>query len=180
MGARYNPLRYHKHLRYGDICGKGSILYHGDQRVGKRRESGAHRLRKDNSPHDLQIRHADTVAGFELACRNGFQGRTHRLGTVGALIQGKDENCRRKRIDQNTGARKSVKHNEKLDQKRGSAENPDIETCNLTKAFDVCKLYHSHCRRNYKCNGKRDYSKRNRHLKARQKDFPERIQKNIP
>ena len=70
MGARYNPLRYHKHLRYGDICGKGSILYHGDQRVGKRRESGAHRLRKDNSPHDLQIRHADTVAGFELACRN--------------------------------------------------------------------------------------------------------------
>ena len=61
----------------------------------------------------------DTVAGFELACRNGFQGRTHRLGTVGALIQGKDENCRRKRIDQNTGARKSVKHNEKLDQKRG-------------------------------------------------------------
>ena len=27
---------YHKHLRYGDICGKGSILYHGDQKVGKR------------------------------------------------------------------------------------------------------------------------------------------------
>ena len=100
--------------------------------------------------------------------------------TLRSLIQRKDENCRRKRIDQNTGARKSVKHNKKLDQKRGAAENPDIETCNLTKSFDVRKLYHGHCRCDHKRDGKRDHRKRNRHLKTRQKDFPERIQKNIP
>ncbi len=124
-----------------DDAGQRGVLEQGDEFVPHGRQNDANRLRQDDVPHGLDIRHAQASGGLQLALGDALNAGAVDLGHVGAIAEGHPKHChgdgvgtvvfqRRevqgcaKRMDDR---RKGVVPVEQLDEQRDAAHQFDVQ-----------------------------------------------------
>lgn len=180
VSASDNSLRCHEHFCHGDVRGKRSFFYHRNQRIGKRGERGAERLRQNDVPYYLRITHPDAIARFDLSGADAFKRGPHRFGGVRALIERKDENRRGNRVNHNSEIRQSVEHDIELHQNRRAASDPNVKPRNRFKDPHIGKLNQRDENSDYQRKRERNNCKRNRDFYSRNQNLKKRISQNVP